>query len=149
MAVATATAMDAIAIGEFLSTRQTGVLAMADAGSVYAIPVSFAYDEVGPAIYFRFASGPDSQKRRYVDGADAASFVVYDRTDEGWKSVVAEGHLESVAESNLDTAVEAAVKALQIPFFEVHRRPASELEFTIMRLDVAKLSGVVEARYRR
>lgn len=147
--MADATAMDALEISEFLAPRQTGVLALADAGSLYAIPVSFAYDDAGPAIFFRFGYGPDSQKRRYVDGAAQASFVVYDRTDAGWKSVIAEGRLEPVTESQLDSTIEQAVNGLQIPFFEVHRQPVSELEFTITRLDVDKLSGVVEAQHSR
>lgn len=145
MAVATATAMDALDITEFLEAQATGVLAIASGDRVYAIPVSFAYHEDGPAIYFRFGYGPDSQKRTFVEGADEASFVVYDRTDEGWKSVLAEGELEPVSESRLDTTLTEAVNALHIPYFEVHRRPAAELEFEIARLDVDKLSGIVEA----
>lgn len=145
MTVATATAMDALAISEFLESQGTGVLALASGGRVYAIPVSFAYHEAGPDIYFRFGYGPDSQKRTYVEGADEASFVVYDRTDAGWKSVLAEGDLESVSDSQLDTSLAEAVNGLHIPYFAVHRRPSAELEFEIVRLDVDKLSGVVEA----
>lgn len=145
MPAATATAMDALAIGEFLEAQGTGVLAVAAGGRVYAFPVSFAYDEEGPAVYFRLGYGPDSQKRRFVEGADEASFVVYDRTDEGWKSVLAEGELEPVSESRLDTTLAEAVNGLHIPYFAVHRRPSAELEFEIVRLAVDKLSGIVEA----
>lgn len=141
----TATAMDALAISEFLETQGTGVLAIGRGGQVYAIPVSFAYHEDGPALYFRFGYGPESQKRTFVEDADSASFVVYDRTGEGWKSVLAEGELEPVSESRLDTSLIEAVNGLHIPYFEVHRRPAAELAFEIVRLDVDKLSGVVEA----
>lgn len=147
MAVRTATPMDALDIGEFLRGQGTGVLALAKGGSVYALPVSFAYHDDEPAIYFRFGYGPDSQKRTYVEDADEASFVVYDHTDDGWKSVLAEGQLEPVSESQLDTTVDEAVNRLHIPYFEVHRRPTSELEFSIVRLDIDKLSGVAEARH--
>lgn len=144
MAVRTASAMDAIDIGEFLERRGTGVLAIGKAGSVYAIPVSFAYHGDRPALYFRFGYGPDSQKRAFVEGADEATFVVYDRTDGGWKSVIAEGQLEPVSKSNLDTSEVEAVNRLHIPYFDVHRQPAADLEFEIVRLAIGKLSGVAE-----
>ena len=149
MAEATATAMDAIEIGEFLEAQLTGVLALAMEGRVYAFPVSFAYRDDGPSLYFRLGYGPESQKRTYVEGAEEASFVVYDRTPEGWKSVLAEGHLEPVSATALDGSVEQAVRQLTIPCFQVHRPPATELEFHVVRLDVDKLSGVAEARHRR
>lgn len=149
MAVATATAMDALEISEFLSGQGTGVLALAKGGSVYAFPVSFAYHEDGPDLYFRLGYGPGSQKRAYVEGADEASFVAYDRTAEGWKSVLAEGQLEPVSGSQLDTSLEEAVKGLHIPYFQVHREPSADLEFSIVRLDADKLSGIVEAQHSR
>ncbi|MFB6359804.1 MAG: pyridoxamine 5'-phosphate oxidase family protein [Halobacteriales archaeon] len=146
MAVPTATAMDAIEIAAFLDTQATGVIALGKAGSVYAFPVSYAYNDEEPAIYYRFGFGDDSQKRAYVDNADEVSFVVYDHTEDGWKSVLAEGELEHVSPSKLDTSVVEAVNALRIPYFQVHRQPASELEFSIHRLQVDKLSGIVEAQ---
>jgi nitroimidazol reductase NimA-like FMN-containing flavoprotein (pyridoxamine 5'-phosphate oxidase superfamily) len=149
MTTPTATAMDALDIGDFLAARETGVLAIAKGASVYAIPVSFAYEEDGPAVYFRLGYGPDRQKRAFVEGGDEASLVVYDDTDEGWKSVVAEGHLEVVSESQLDAAIEEAVNGLEIPFFEIHRRPAAELAVSVVRLHVDKLSGIGEAQPRR
>ena len=140
----TATSMDSIAIDEFLRGQPVGVLAMASDDGVYAIPVSFAYDEDGPDLYFRLGYGPDSQKRAFVEGADHATFVVFDHTDAGWKSVVAEGRLEALSESTLDTSVLQSIERLRIPFYAVHRRPAAELEFSIVRLDVSHLSGVAE-----
>jgi hypothetical protein len=50
--------------------------------------------------------------------------VVYDRTDEGWKSALAEGELEHVADFKLDTSVIEPINALGIPYFQVHRQPA-------------------------
>lgn len=146
MADGRAKAMDALEIATFLADQQSGVLALASEDRVYAVPVSFAYADDGPALYFRLGYGPDSQKRSFVEASDEATFVVYDHTAEGWKSVIAEGRLESLSESALDSSVVEAVERLQIPFFQVHQRPASELELAIVRLDVGKLSGVVESR---
>lgn len=138
--------MDALEIADFMATQSTGVLALGKAGSVYAFPVSFAYHDEGQAVYFRFGYSDDSQKRAYVDDADEVAFVVYDHTDDGWKSVLVEGHLNPVSPSKLDTSVVEAVNALRIPYFAVHRQPAAELEFRIVRLQADKLSGIVEAQ---
>lgn len=146
MAAAAATPMDAIDIGEFLQSQATGVLSMARADRVYAVPVSFAYVEADSALYFRLGYGPDSQKRPFVEAGVDASFVVHDRTAEGWKSVVAEGQLEPLSETTLDTSVVQAMRALDIPVFGTHRRPPGELEFAIVRLDVSKLTGITETR---
>ncbi len=143
--MANATAMDALEIAEFLAGQGTGVLSLAKAGQVYAFPVSFAYHEDGQDLYFRLGYASGSQKRAYVEHAEAASFVAYDHTPEGWKSVLAEGRLESVGRSGLDTSVEEAVNRLQIPYFQVHRHPRADLTFEIVRLDAEKLSGLAEA----
>jgi len=145
MVEATGTAMDALAIDDFLEDQSTGVLAMRAGAGVYALPLSYAFDQGAAAFYYRLGYGEGSQKRTYVEAADAATFVVYGPTEEGWKSVVAEGSLESVAETAIDGSVVQAVERLHIPFYQLHRRPTSQLEFVMVRLDVEKLSGVAEA----
>lgn len=143
----TATDMDAIEIADFLATQETGILSLANGDDGYGIPVSFAYDDAdedGPHVYFRLGYAPGSQKRRFVDASDRVSFTVYDRTDEGWKSVVARGRLEEVSARTLDAIVAEAVHGLDIPYFSVHDRPVKELHLTLTRLDVADLTGIVE-----
>lgn len=143
-----ARALDAIEIGDFLRTQQTGVLSLARDDDSYAIPVSFAYDDGGdeaPSIFFRLGYAPASQKEDYVESTDHATFVAYDHTDDGWRSVVAEGHLEELTESDLDATIREAVDDLDIPFFEVHERPADEIDFTTVRLHVSTLHGIAEA----
>jgi nitroimidazol reductase NimA-like FMN-containing flavoprotein (pyridoxamine 5'-phosphate oxidase superfamily) len=144
MAERTRREMDAIEISEFLHSQHTGVLSLADGDDAYSIPVSFDYDEDEAAVYFRFGYGPDSQKRRYLDAVDTASFVVYDQTEGGWKSVVMEGGIERVSESSLDSSIREAVDELDIPYFQVHHRPAGDMDFNIVRLDATKLTGIVE-----
>ena len=138
--------MDAIEIADFLESQATGVIALSKSVSVYAFSVSSAYNDEEPAVYYRFRFGENSQKRAYLENADEVSFVVYDHTDLGWKSVLAEGQLEHVSPSKLDTSVVEAVNALRIPYFEVHRQPDAELEFSVHRLQVDTLSGIVEAQ---
>ena len=136
--------MDAIDIAEFLRGRMTGVLGLAREDDAYALPLSFTYDEDEQAFYFRLGFGPDSQKREFVEATDWATFAVYDDTDEGWQSVLAEGHLAVLTDDVLDASLMEAVKQLAIPYFDVHGRPSHELDFEVARLEATKLTGIVE-----
>ncbi|AGN02430.1 flavin-nucleotide-binding protein [Salinarchaeum sp. Harcht-Bsk1] len=136
--------MDALEIADFLDTQHTGVLAMGRDDVGYGIPLSFAYDEDGPYVYFRLAYADGGQKREFVEAADSVAFVVHDDTEEGWKSVVAEGPIETQSETTFDAQLIEATKQLDIPYFSVHDRPAEGLEFVIARIDVADLTGVIE-----
>ncbi len=136
--------MDGLEIAEFLGSRWTGVLALAREDLGYGIPVSYAYDEAGGDVFFRFGYGSESQKRTFVEASERASFVVYDETDDGWKSVVARGPLEPLAEDTAASTVVEAVRNLDIPYVTVHDHPEDELDFEIVRLDVREIDGVVE-----
>jgi len=136
-----AVAMDAAEIAEFLEKRGVGVLSLARSDDAYGIPVSFAYDPDGSDVYFRLGYTAESQKREFVDASEHASFTVFAETPEGWKSVVAEGRLEEVAATSLDSNVAEAVQRLDIPFVTIFDRPAEKLEFKLTRLSLDKLSG--------
>lgn len=135
--------MDAIEIGDFLRERTTGVLGLGKDDEGYAIPLSFVYRDEGPSLYFRLGYGPDSQKRAFVDAADTVSFVVYDETGGGWKSVVARGELEELSTSTADSSVVQAVRGLDIPYFRVFDRETGDVEFSIVRLHVTGIDGLV------
>jgi nitroimidazol reductase NimA-like FMN-containing flavoprotein (pyridoxamine 5'-phosphate oxidase superfamily) len=137
------THMDATDIADFLATQHTGVLSLAEGNDSYAIPVSFAHKADEGAVYFRLGYGADSNKRRFVGAVDTASFVVHDQTDEGWKSVVVHGELEQLSENSLDSTVVQSVRDLDIPYFNVFDDASGNLEFVIVRLDAASLTGIV------
>jgi hypothetical protein len=139
--------MDAVEIAQFLESQETGVLSLADGDDGYGVPVSFVYDEAddrGPYVYFRLGFAPGSMKRRFVDASDTVSFVVYDRTPSGWKSVVARGELEEVSARTLDAIVGEAVRGLDIPYFSVHDQPIDKLNLSLARIVITDLSGIVE-----
>jgi hypothetical protein len=136
--------MDAIEIDDFLGSQQTGVLSMGRENDGYGVPLSFWFDENDSSIYFRLGYAPGSQKQEFVESSRYVTFVVYADTDDGWKSVVAEGELERLSEETLDSAIEETTRHLDIPYYEVHERPVSELEFEIVRMRVTKLSGIAE-----
>ncbi|MBX0324559.1 pyridoxamine 5'-phosphate oxidase family protein [Halomicroarcula sp. F13] len=136
--------LDGVEMTDFLETQRTGVLCLGRENDGYGVPLSFNYREDDSSIYFRMGYAPGSQKRRFLEAAENVTFVVYDQTDEGWISVVAEGTLESVSEGDVESVVEEATRHLDIPYYEVHERPVDDLEFEVLRLRVSKLNGVRE-----
>lgn len=138
--------MDGLEITEFLAGGWTGVLALARDDDGYGIPVSYEYDEADGDVFFRFGYGSESQKRTFVEASRRASFVVYEETEEGWKSVVARGPLERLTTDTADSTVVEAVRNLDIPYVTVHDHPEDQLDFEIVRLEVQEVDGVVEGR---
>lgn len=137
------TEMDSLEIADFLETQQTGVLSLAQDDDGYGIPVSFAFDEEELNVYLRLGYGPTSTKRAFVDAVERASFLVYARTDDGWKSVLARGHLAELSEDSLDSATVQATRDLKIPYYRVFEDSAEELQFAIVRMAVTELTGIV------
>jgi nitroimidazol reductase NimA-like FMN-containing flavoprotein (pyridoxamine 5'-phosphate oxidase superfamily) len=143
MAADTATAMDALAIADFLDEQSTGVLSMADDDVGYGAPVAFAYDEADQDLYVRLDCSVDGQHRRFIDAAEAATLVVHGRTDDRWTHVAAVGYLEELGEDGADAAVAQAVHGVELPPVAGRVRPA-DASRTLLRLDVTELSGTVE-----
>ncbi len=136
--------MDALEIADFLERQQTGVLSLASDDRGYGIPVSFAYEPESQHLYFRLGYTGDSQKKAFVDAADQASFVTYDRVSGGWKSVMAIGPLLEESETTIDSTVAEAVREVEIPYFSVHDRSSGDIEFHTTRLEPDSLTGIVE-----
>jgi nitroimidazol reductase NimA-like FMN-containing flavoprotein (pyridoxamine 5'-phosphate oxidase superfamily) len=135
--------MDSLEITDFLDTQQTGVLSLARENDGYAIPLSFAYEENEQNFYLRLGYGSRSTKREFVDAVDRASFLVYDHTDDGWKSVLARGYLDELSETTAESAGIQAAQNMKIPYFQVHGEDSGNLEFTIVRMDVTELTGII------
>ena len=108
-----------------------------------------AFDDDEEAIYFRMGFAPASQKRKYLERTDHVSFVVYADTDDGWKSVVVEGTTETLGPDSLDAAIVEAMQGLDNPYYQVHERPATDVEFRIVRVDPTRMSGIVEGETTR
>jgi nitroimidazol reductase NimA-like FMN-containing flavoprotein (pyridoxamine 5'-phosphate oxidase superfamily) len=140
----TAVEMDDSEVAQLLHAQDTGVLSLAKDGDAYGIPVSFNYRQKNRRVYFRLGFAPGSQKREFLDATDHASFEVHDRTDAGWKSVVASGSLVEATSDEIGTQVVQSVEQLQIPYFQVFDRPKEELDLRIVYLDVERVRGLVE-----
>ena len=128
----------------FLGAGGTGVVSFADGGGPpHSIPVSYGYDAETGSFFFRFAYDADTEK---PDPEDAeVSFVVYGESDEGWRSVVAKGSLESTDEAGVTTAALAALRRVDIPFVDVFERAPVETDFEFFRLQPDDLTGRKEA----
>lgn len=133
--------MDATEIVDFLESQLAGVLAMASGNDAYAIPVSFTFVPEESRLYFRLGYAPGSQKKKFVDATNHASFVAYDHQSAGWQSVVAMGRLVTLSKTNVDTSVLEALKHLDIPYFKIFERPTEEIDFTIVALHLGQING--------
>ncbi|WP_318570944.1 pyridoxamine 5'-phosphate oxidase family protein [Salinigranum marinum] len=133
---------------EFLGSGGTGVISFATSsdGPPYTRPISYGYDEETRNLYFRLAVGPeDAGKAELVDADREISFVTYDETEHGWRSVVATGRLEEITNSALDPAVEEAMQRVSIPFVDVYDSHPLTLEFRFFRLTPEEFTGQREA----
>lgn len=133
---------------EFLGTGGTGVLSFdtSDDKPPYSRPVSYGYDAETGKFYFRLAVGPeDAGKRDLIDEDRDISFVTYDETERGWRSVIATGRLEEITKSALDPAVAGAMQRVKIPFVDVYDSHPLTLEFRFFRLTPDEVTGQQEA----
>ena len=94
--------MDGEEIDAFLSNRRWGVLGLPTGDVPYLLPLSYGFDGAD-RLYFTYLRGPDSQKATLSERADGASFLVFAvDTLYNWESVVLEGRLTTVSESEWD-----------------------------------------------
>jgi hypothetical protein len=133
---------------EFLGTGGTGVISFDTAGDgpPYTRPISYGYDAEMGNFYFRLAIGPeDAGKRDLIDEDREISFVTYDETDGGWRSIIATGRLEEITKSALDPDVAEAMQRVKIPFVDVYDSHPLTLEFRFFRLTPDEVTGQREA----
>lgn len=130
-------------IDAFLSRCETGVLSLARGDEPYAIPISYGYDADSRRLYLRLVSLPDSEKRAFLTSEPAARLVVYDGDDEGtrYTSVVIEGVLERIDESELSVETIEQFGRTRRPLFEIWAADRSEVNIELYRLDPDTISG--------
>ena len=83
-------------VDAFLTQQGTGVLALADDSSAYALPISFGY-ETGRAVFAYWQFGPESTKAAYTEATEQACLTVYDVVSKReWRSAIARGPLREL-----------------------------------------------------
>jgi len=132
--------MDAEERDAFLGAGGTGVIALSEGGPTapHAVPVSYGYDETEGVFYFRLAVGPDSAKGDLADRA--VTFVTYGQREDGWRSVVASGHLRSTTADDVALESLEGFQSVQIPLVDVFGAPTADVPFEFYRLDPASLT---------
>jgi len=130
----------------FLGRGGTGVIAFASAADEppFQVPVSYGYDGDLGNFYFKLAVPSDSPKAEALD--EPVSFSTYDRTAEGYRSVVATGTLEAVAEMPSDSLAAQGLWAVEIPAVDIFERPREEVPFRDFRLAPARIAGRKEVQ---
>jgi len=126
---------------DFLRDGGVGVLSFATEieEPPASIPVSYGFSTDTDNFYFRLSFPPGTSKGRVID--NPVSFVTYDETDEGWRSVVATGRLEEISELPYESDVVQEMWAVRIPTVDVFDRPREEIPFDDFCLDPDKLTG--------
>ncbi len=130
---------------EFLGNGGTGVLSFAtDTDEPPAsLPVSYGFVPETGDFYFRLSFPPGSTKEDVID--NPVSFVVHEEADDGWRSVVATGELEELAELPPESGAVQHMWAVDIPSVEIFDQPRSEVPFHDFRLVPASITGRKEA----
>jgi uncharacterized protein len=143
MSLAEETEMTEAEIDAFLSRHETGVLALADDDTPYAIPISYGYNADEQVFYMRLVSTPESEKRQFLASSPHGRLVVYEETDSGttYRSVVAVGSLEEIAPSDLTAAHVEQYGAAKRPLFEIWGESKQDLNIQLYEFSPAKLSG--------
>lgn len=127
---------------EFLGDGGTGVLSFATSDPddpPLAIPVSYGYFAEAEDFYFRLSFPPGSRKSDLIE--NPATLVVFEATDEGWRSVVATGTLERLSEKPPESEAVQGLWDVRIPTVDVFDRPREEIEFEDFRLDPESITG--------
>ena len=129
----------------FLGIGGTGVIAFASDPDEppHAVPVSYGYDAETTAFFFRLAVGGGSEKATVLDRP--VSFVTHERGEEGARSVVATGTLESTSEADIATETLAALKRVHIPIVDIFGQPPAQVDFEFYRLVPDTFEGRAES----
>ncbi len=127
----------------FLGRKETGVLSLATPAdeSPHSVPVSFGFDTVGTAFFFRIADLPPEEKGELEDRP--VTFVTYGDDAEigGYVSVVAEGSLERTTKEEIASDALAGLERVTIPFVDIFGDRPAEIEFSFYRLVPETLTG--------
>ena len=133
-------------LNEFLGRGGTGVLSFSRGADQppYSLPVSYGFNEASGDFYFRLAFPADAGKADVVDAP--VSLVAHAREEDGWRSAVATGRLEELAEEDYDSSALQGMWRVEIPLVDVFERDPREITFRYFRLDPDDLTGRKEVR---
>jgi hypothetical protein len=120
-------------VAEYLQSAPSGVLALADDGRAYAIPVAHAYDE--GRLFVRLTDDGRSEKIAFLETTAEATFVCYGESGEDSWSVIVRGPLTEVSADRFDEN--------ENPFrtIRLFDEDATELDVRIFEFEDAIVTG--------
>jgi|AntDeeMetagen192_2_1112575.scaffolds.fasta_scaffold00993_3 hypothetical protein len=122
-------------IGEHLRAGEHGVLGLADGNDSYAVPLSYHYD--GNRLLLRVSEhDDDSEKDRFIDATETATFVCYEGSaTESW-SVQVRGSLRE-----WDGDADENTLNQWFPPFRLFDEAVETVEFTLYELRMETVIG--------
>lgn len=126
---------------EFLGNGGTGVISLdtADGDPPHSVPISYGYDASASTFYFRIAAGSNSEKGDL--SGRAATFVTYGQSDGDWRSVVAQGRLESTTEESIATETLEGLAQTHIPIVDIFGQSPRTVAFEFHRLNPDRMTA--------
>jgi len=121
-----------------LRNRGHGVLALADGGDSYAVPLNYHYD--GDRILVRLSTEPDSRKIEFVETTETATLVVYDVDGDASWSVLIRGEIRRLPEAEQATFTDTAINEA-FPPFRLFDEDVDAVEMAIYELDPDEITG--------
>lgn len=120
-----------------LRAGEVGVLSLAADGDAYAIPVAYHYAD--HTVFFRLGEHDGSEKMRFVDATERASFLLYDYESEtDSTSVIVRGSLSRVPDEEAPDRVDIDDAYVALRVFD---EPIEDLRPRLYRLTAEQWSG--------
>jgi nitroimidazol reductase NimA-like FMN-containing flavoprotein (pyridoxamine 5'-phosphate oxidase superfamily) len=121
-------------VDEYLRAGDHGVLGLADGNDAYAVPLSYHYD--GDRFLLRVSEHDDSEKERFIETTETATFVCYEAsTAESW-SVHVRGPLR-------EWRADVDEKTLNewFPPFRLFDEAVESVGFSLYELEMESITG--------
>ncbi|AGB39394.1 pyridoxamine 5'-phosphate oxidase family protein [Natronococcus occultus] len=131
--------MDEAEIEATLETTATGVLALANDGAAYAIPVGCDYED--GTLYFRLTDDGASKKLSYLETTTEACVLLYadEPSGDSW-SVVAVGPIRELTDEELG-AFDEATMLERFGKPRIFDEDLDALEWSVYELDIEEVTG--------
>lgn len=128
--------MDERDLAEHLHAVEAGVLALADGGDAYAVPVSFRYDD--GRLLLRLTDDGDSEKLAFARATDSATFVAFGEDGNDSWSVLARGPLDELDDDETEELLEDPDAFGAVRVFD---EAVAELEIRVFELEAETITG--------
>lgn len=132
-------------IDEVLVRQGVGVLAMAESGHPYAIPMSFGYDPEKSVFPMQWGGGYEGRKTQVIEENPNVCLTVYEQAAEDeaiWRSIIITGELYEIPEEEEQQAYASIASNAQFPpDLGVWGIPFEDVEFRLFGVQEEDFTG--------